>query len=58
MKGVDGIKTGYTVDAGYNLAAAAKRHGKRLIAVVMGERSAAARDTRVANLLEEGFEGG
>lgn len=58
VKGVDGIKTGYTVDAGYNLAASAKRHGKRLIAVVMGERTAAARDTRVANLLEKGFEGG
>ena len=58
VQGVDGIKTGYTVDAGYNLAASAKRHGKRLIAVVMGERSAAARDLRVARLLEVGFDGG
>ena len=58
VPGVDGIKTGYTVDAGYNLAASAKRHGKRLIAVVMGERSAAARDVRVSHLLEAGFDGG
>ena len=58
VAGVDGIKTGYTVDAGYNLAASAKRHGKRLIAVVMGERSAASRDLRVARLLETGFDGG
>ncbi|WP_254603111.1 D-alanyl-D-alanine carboxypeptidase family protein [Sphingomonas bacterium] len=58
VPGVDGIKTGYTVDAGYNLAASAKRHGKRLIAVVLGERSAAARDLRVSHLLEVGFAGG
>lgn len=55
VPGVDGLKTGYTVDAGYNLAASAKRRGKRLIAVVMGERSASARDVRVSNLLEIGF---
>ncbi|WP_267381986.1 MULTISPECIES: D-alanyl-D-alanine carboxypeptidase family protein [unclassified Sphingomonas] len=55
VPGVDGIKTGYTVDAGYNLAASATRRGRRLIAVVMGERSIAARDLRVSNLLEVGF---
>jgi D-alanyl-D-alanine carboxypeptidase len=55
VAGVDGIKTGYTVDAGYNLAASAKRHGRRIIAVVLGERSIAARDVRVANLVELGF---
>ena len=58
VAGVDGIKTGYTVDAGYNLAASAKRHGRRLIAVVMGERSAAARDRRVSDLIDEGFDRG
>jgi D-alanyl-D-alanine carboxypeptidase len=55
VPGVDGIKTGYTVDAGYNLAASAKRDGKRIVVVVLGARSIAARDTRVANLLELGF---
>lgn len=55
VPGVDGIKTGYTVDAGYNLAASAKRGGTRIVVVVLGARSIAARDTRVANLLELGF---
>jgi D-alanyl-D-alanine carboxypeptidase len=55
VAGVDGIKTGYTVDAGYNLAASAKRDGKRIVVVVLGARTAAARDARVANLLELGF---
>jgi D-alanyl-D-alanine carboxypeptidase len=55
VPGVDGIKTGYTVDAGYNLAASAKRDGKRIVVVVLGARSIAARDARVANLIELGF---
>lgn len=53
--GVDGIKTGYIDAAGYNLVASAKRDGRRLIAVALGGRSAAARDRRVANLLDAGF---
>ncbi|WP_426265179.1 D-alanyl-D-alanine carboxypeptidase family protein [Sphingomonas sp. PWP1-2] len=53
--GVDGIKTGYTLDAGYNIATSAKRGGVRVIAVVLGEKSAQARDVRVANLVELGF---
>lgn len=55
VPGVDGIKTGYTAAAGYNLAASSVRGGARVIVVVLGERSARARDTRVANLLELGF---
>lgn len=55
VNGVDGIKTGYTADAGYNLAASARRGGRRVIAVVLGERSIAARDVRVANLVQLGF---
>ena len=55
VAGVDGIKTGYTAAAGFNLAASAKRGATRLIAVVLGERSIRARDTRVARLLEAGF---
>lgn len=55
VRGVDGIKTGYTADAGYNLAASAKRRGQRVIVIVMGESSADARDVRVSNLVEKGF---
>lgn len=55
VKGVDGIKTGYTVAAGFNLAASARRGSKRVIVVVMGARTASARDLLVANLLESGF---
>lgn len=55
VPGVDGIKTGYTVDAGYNLAASAKRDGKRILVILLGARTAAARDARVANLIELGF---
>jgi D-alanyl-D-alanine carboxypeptidase len=54
--GVDGIKTGYIDDSGYNLVASAKREGRRVIAVALGGRSAAARDRRVADLLDVGFQ--
>ena len=53
--GVDGIKTGYIDAAGYNLVASAVRDGRRVIAVALGGRSAAARDRRVAALLDRGF---
>ena len=55
VPGVDGMKTGYTVDAGYNLVASAKRCGRRIVVVVLGGRTATARDARVANLVELGF---
>ena len=55
MPGVDGIKTGYTNAAGSNLAASAVRDGKRLIAVMLGGNSSAARDAHVADLLNAGF---
>jgi D-alanyl-D-alanine carboxypeptidase (penicillin-binding protein 5/6) len=56
MPGVDGIKTGYTNAAGFNLAASAVRDGKRLIAVVLGGQSTASRDDNVEDLLNAGFE--
>jgi D-alanyl-D-alanine carboxypeptidase len=55
MPGVDGIKTGFTNASGFNLAASAVRDDRRLIAVVMGGNSVAARDSHVADLLETGF---
>ncbi|RZF66387.1 D-alanyl-D-alanine carboxypeptidase [Sphingomonas populi] len=55
VSGVDGIKTGYTADAGYNIATSAQRRGKRIIAVVLGADSLRARDRRAAELVEFGF---
>jgi D-alanyl-D-alanine carboxypeptidase (penicillin-binding protein 5/6) len=56
MPGVDGLKTGFTNAAGFNLDASAVRNGHRLIAVVMGGTSGAARNTDVENLLLTGFD--
>ncbi|WP_246331813.1 D-alanyl-D-alanine carboxypeptidase family protein [Sphingomonas chungangi] len=53
--GVDGIKTGYTVDSGFTVAASAQRGNRRLIAVVMGEPSLIARNRDSTALLEAGF---
>ncbi|HKW53975.1 MAG TPA: D-alanyl-D-alanine carboxypeptidase family protein [Stellaceae bacterium] len=58
FEGMDGIKTGYIRASGFNLAASAVRNNRRLIGVVMGGRSAYARDTEMAQLLNEGFGGG
>lgn len=54
-KGADGIKTGYTSAAGFNLVASAERGGKRVIATVFGGRSTSTRNKRVAELLDLGF---
>lgn len=56
VTGVDGIKTGYTAEAGFTLAASAKRAGRRLIAVALGFPTARARDDRVGALIENGFQ--
>lgn len=52
---VDGIKTGHTEDAGYCLVTSAQRNGMRLVAVVMGARTEAARATESQKLLSYGF---
>ena len=54
-KGADGIKTGYTRAAGFNLVASAKRRDERIIATVFGGKSSASRNARVAELLDMGF---
>lgn len=54
-RGADGLKTGYTRAAGYNLAATAHRGEKRIIAVLLGGRSSAQRNREVARLLDVGF---
>lgn len=52
VPGVNGIKTGYTNAAGYNLAASMKRNNKHLIAVVLGGETRHARDRKMTHLLE------
>ncbi len=54
-RGADGIKTGYTRAAGYNLVASAERGSERIIATVFGGRSVATRNAEVAELLDLGF---
>jgi D-alanyl-D-alanine carboxypeptidase len=53
--GADGIKTGYTVASGFNLATSAVRNGHRLIGVIMGGSTARVRDGEMARLLDLGF---
>jgi len=52
---VDGMKTGYTESAGYCLVSSAERDGMRLIAVVLGTKSPAARANESQALLNFGF---
>jgi D-alanyl-D-alanine carboxypeptidase len=55
-RGADGIKTGYTAAAGYNLVASARRNGVRLIGVVMGSPTANSRNALMKHLLDRGFQ--
>lgn len=50
--GVDGLKTGYTKEAGYCLTATAKKNDMRVIAVVMGEPDSKTRNAEVTNMLD------
>ena len=52
---VDGLKTGYTSEAGYGLVSSAKRGDMRLISVVLGTDSAKARASETRSLLNYGF---
>lgn len=56
VPGVDGIKTGYTRAAGFNLAASATRGERRVIAVVLGGSSSGSRNALVARLLDKGLD--
>ncbi len=55
-EGADGIKTGYTNAAGFNLVASARRGQERIIAVMFGGTSTNQRNARVAELLNLGFQ--
>ena len=52
VDGVDGIKTGYIRDSGFNIVTSVRRGGRRIIAVVFGGRTAEARDVRVRALID------
>ncbi len=52
---VDGIKTGHTSGAGYNLVTSATKDGMRLVSVVMGTASESARKAESKKLLSYGF---
>ncbi len=53
--GVDGLKTGFTQNAGYCLTATGKKNNLRLISVVMGEESIEKRSSDTVKLLNYGF---
>lgn len=53
--GADGMKTGYTYLAGYNIVTSAQRNNNRVIAVTMGHNSIKNRDYKVAQLMNTGF---
>ena len=53
--GGDGIKTGYTRAAGFNLVASAQRGQERIIATVFGGSSTSARNARITELMDMGF---
>jgi len=55
--GADGMKTGFTCPAGFNLVVSASRGGRRYIAVVLGAPSVAQRDLKAAALLDRAFIG-
>jgi D-alanyl-D-alanine carboxypeptidase len=51
IDGVDGIKTGYIHESGFNIITSVRRGNRHLVAVVFGGRTASARDARVISLI-------
>jgi D-alanyl-D-alanine carboxypeptidase len=56
--GADGMKTGFTCPAGFNVVASANHSGRRLIVVVLGAPSAKTRNQEAADLFDRGFASG
>jgi D-alanyl-D-alanine carboxypeptidase len=52
VAGVNGIKTGYTRAAGYNLVTSVDRNNRRLVAVVLGGNTGRERDQKMTRLVE------
>jgi len=55
--GAEGMKTGFTCPAGFNIVASAERNNQRLIAVVMGAPTVSSRTMKVSALFDRGFGG-
>ena len=55
--GVDGMKTGFTCAAGFNIVASASQGGRQLIAVIMGAPNPRSRMLMAATLFDRGFTG-
>jgi len=53
VAGVDGMKTGYIRDSGFNIVVSMRRGPRHVLAVVFGGRTASARDARVVGLLDD-----
>jgi D-alanyl-D-alanine carboxypeptidase len=53
--GADGMKTGFTCPAGFNVVASANHSGRRLIVVVLGAPTAKTRNQEAADLFDRGF---
>ena len=53
--GADGLKTGFTDNAGYTMAVTAKRNDMRLLAIVLGEKVSKVRNIETTALLDYGF---
>lgn len=55
VPGADGIKTGYTREAGYNFLGSAERDGRRLVMVIAGASNGLERAAAAKALMEWGF---
>ncbi|MGH6834543.1 MAG: serine hydrolase [Methylocella sp.] len=55
--GADGMKTGFTCAAGFNLVASASQYGRKLIAVILGAPNPRSRTIMAAALFDRGFAG-
>ena len=55
FEGADGMKTGFTNAAGFNIITSADRNGQRVIAVTMGHRTQKDRDKKVISMMDKGL---
>ena len=55
FEGADGMKTGFTNAAGFNIVTSAQRDGQRVIAVTMGHNTIKSRDKKVAQMMDQGL---
>ncbi len=53
LRGADGMKTGYTRAAGFNLATSLRYRGKDIVAVILGEDNWRSRDQHMVDLVEQ-----